>query len=195
MPKGSPVFKLARLLPRALPFLVVVAMVPAPVPAAAWAPPPTLDKESLNSGSATVTPSCGPIVGTFSFDVPTGTAGGGSYSGSFSESGSVTVSLISVTSFTANFTINATNGDTAVGSKASTPSSTFGLCADGSALNVPSFYSAVITVAASGERWCDQGTSVTTIAGAAFTFMESFTSRVTAPTLMGPTDTCPVPTS
>jgi hypothetical protein len=195
MPKGSPVFTIARLLPRALPFLVVVAMMPGPVPAAAWAPPPTLKDESF-SGNVTTTPQCAlDLTGTFGFTVTSGTATG-SYSGSFSESGSVGISMISVTSFTADFTITATNGDTVVGMKASTPPpNTFGTCSDAFALNVPSFYSAVITVAASGERWCDQGTAVTTITGVAFTFTESFTSELTQPTLMTSTSTCPVPTS
>jgi hypothetical protein len=189
------VFTPARFLPRALPFLVVVAMLPAPVPAAAWAAPPTLNNESFVGGANLNTSGCALLGGgTFGFSA-SGSATGPAYPGPFSESGSVTVTGISVTGFTASFSISPTgaqSGDTVVGKKMwAPPAGLLGVCLDGLALNVHSTYSAVITLP-SGERFCDVGTSLTSLGNPMRgNFTESFTSNLSAPTRMGLTSTCP----
>jgi hypothetical protein len=187
------VFTLARFLPRALPLLVVVAMMPAPVPAAAWAAPPSLNNESFTGGATLDTTGC--VLGsTFTFNV-SGTATG-AYPGPYSENGSVTITGISPTGFTASFTISATSGpqsgDTVVGMKMwAPPAGTVAICVDGLAVSVNSTYSAIITLP-SAERFCDVGTAVTNIGlGLPGTFTESFTSSLVTATRMGPTSTCP----
>lgn len=186
-------FSLARFLSRALPLLVVVAMMPAPVPAAAWAAPPSLNQESF-SGSATIDNSGCLLGNTFTFNV-SGTATG-SYPGPFSENGSVTVTGPFPTDFAASFSISATSGpqsgDTVVGMKVfAPPPGTLAICVDGLALSVNSTYSAIITLP-SAEQFCDVGTAVTNIGlGLPGTFTETFTSSLTTATPMGPTSTCP----
>jgi hypothetical protein len=176
------VFTLARFLPRAVPLLVVVAMMPAPIPAAAWAAPPSLNGEHF-AGSGTITPSCGILVGTFGFNVPSGSATG-SYLGSFSETGSVTITGISVTGFTASFTIKTTsgaqNGDIVVGTKAwAPPPGDFGLCVEGIALHVHSSYRGTITLI-TAEKFCDTGTAVTSFGTNGLgSITEDFTSSKT----------------
>jgi hypothetical protein len=185
------VFKLARFLPRALPLFVVVAMMPAPVPAAAWAAPPSLDGESF-TGSATIDATGCVLGNTFTFDV-SGTATG-AYPGPYNENGSVTVTGPIPTDFTASFTITATSGpqsgDTVVGMKVFAPPTapSIAVCVDGLALNVNSTYSATITLP-SGESFCDTGTAVTNIGVfSPGSFSETFTSTAATPI---PTGGCP----
>jgi hypothetical protein len=193
------VFSLARFLSRALPLLVVVAMMPAPVPAAAWANITPLNGEEF-SGTATPNPSgCDMITGftgTFDFTV-SGTATG-DYPGPFSETGTVTVSSTgSVTGFSASFTINANSGpqmgDTVSGTKIwAAPAGTLGVCSDAIALDVHSTYSAVISLP-TGETFCDTGTALTNFKNPLLTspFIESFSpdSAVANPIPTG--GTCP----
>ena len=186
-------FTLARLLPRALPLLVVVAMMPAPVPAAAWANVPSLNSESFsNSNGATVdTSTCTVFTGTFGFTV-SGTATG-NYPGPFTETGTVTVSLTgSVTGFSASFTINSSAGTVSGMKSWAAPAGTVGVCSDALAVDVHSTYSAVITIS-TGETFCDTGTALTNFNNPAQTspFVESFSpnSAVANPIPTG--GTCP----
>lgn len=188
-------FTLARFLPRALPLLVVVAMMPAPVPAAAWAAPPSLNGESVSGTGTLDTSGCVVFSGPFSFNV-TGGSATGAYTGTFNENGTVTADLAgNATGFTASFSITATSGpqsgDTVAGVKMWAPPPGTALCIEGIALNVNSTYSAIITLP-SLERFCDTGTAVTDIGvGGLGHVSESFTSSATTATRMGPTSTCP----
>jgi hypothetical protein len=198
------VLKLGRFLSRALPLLIVVAMMPPPMPAAAWASLPTLNGEVF-TGSATVTspPCLDPANGTFMFNA-SGTATG-AYPGPFSEMGSVTISptlpLPTVTGFHVDpmhpFTITANSGpqagDTVTGTKDwAPPAGFFGACSlEAIALSINSTYSAIITIPSTGERFCDTGMAITNFGnGAPGEFDETFTSNraVATPT---PTGACP----
>jgi len=188
------VFSLVRRLSRALPLLLVFMFISTPLPAAAWAAPPSLNGESFSGVATLTTTGCGLLGdGTFGFTV-SGSSATGPYPGPFSESGSVTVSGVSVTGFSASFTIapnsGPQSGDTVAGTKVLT-SGLFGLCAEGIALSVNSTYSAIITLP-SAERFCDTGTAVTNIGqGAPGAFTETFSSSATTATRMGPSSTCP----
>lgn len=184
------------LLSRALPLLIAVAMLPQPVPAAAWANLPTLNGESFTGTATFDTSGCTLFTGTFGF-----TASGmatGNYPGPFTETGSVTVSPTgTVTGFSADpFTVAADsgpqNGDTVSGTKAwAPPAGILGACIEGIALSVNSTYSAVITIPSTGERFCDTGTAVTNFGnGAPGEFDETFTSNQTVATPT-PSGTCP----
>jgi hypothetical protein len=196
------VSKLARFLSRALPFLVVVALMPQPMPAAAWANLPTLDGESF-VGSATVTDVTGCTLinnGTFKFTA-SGTATG-NYPGPFSETGSVMVSPTlpqpTVTGFHVDpFTITANSGpqsgDTVSGTKDwAPPAGTFGECSpEAIELSINSTYTAVITIPSTGEHFCDTGKAVTNFGtNGAGSFSETFKSNqaVATPT---PSGACP----
>jgi hypothetical protein len=167
-----------------------------PVPAAAWAAPPSLDGESF-TGLATLNTSGCSIFGggTFGFNV-NGSATG-TYPGPFSENGSVTSSAGTATGFTASFTISATSGaqigDMVVGMKVFAAPAGTGIClpSEGIAANIHSSYSAVVTLI-SGERFCDTGTALTSIGvGLPGTFSESFSSSAASATPMGLFGTCP----
>jgi hypothetical protein len=196
------VSSLARLLSRALPLLLVVAFMSPPVPAAAWAAPPSLDGESFTGTATFDTSGCDSIMG-----VPTGTGTFGfstagtavnAYPGPFDESGSVTIGMGgAVTGFDASFTVTATSGaqsgDTVSGTKTLTPSAlAAGACLEGIGLNIASTYSAMITLP-SGEKFCDTGTAVTNfgIPSAAGNFTETFSSNLTTATPVGLSGTCP----
>jgi hypothetical protein len=188
------VSSLVRRLSRALPLLVVFAFLSPPVPAAAWAAPPSLNGESVSGVATLNTSGCGLLgSGTFGFSI-SGSTATGPYPGPFTESGSVTTSGVSVTGFNASFTMAPTtgpqSGDTVAGTKVLT-SAVFGLCAEGIAVSVNSTYRAIITLP-SGERFCDTGTAVTNIGqGAPGTFSESFSSSATTATPIGTSGTCP----
>jgi hypothetical protein len=192
---GSPMFTLARFLPRALPLLVVVAMMPAPIPAAAWANVPSLSNEALNGSGTLNVSNCGALSGTFGFNVTSGAATG-SYPGTFSENGSVTITGINATGFTANFAITATSGpqsgDTVAGTKTwAAPAGNFALCAEGIALNVHATYRATIT-RPGGERFCDNGTAVSQFGTNGLgSVSETFTSNLAAATPLPLSGTCP----
>lgn len=192
---GHPV-QLCPFFSRALPLLLVVAFMSPPVPAAAWAAPPSLNGESF-TGTATIDASgCLLFTGTFGFSA-SGTASG-AYPGPFSESGTVTISPTgSVTGFNVpSFTVTATSGPQATyiasGTKAwAPPAGLVGVCVDGLALSVNSTYRATITLP-SGEVFCDQGTAVTNIGvSGPGAFSESFSSSLTTATPVGLSGTCP----
>jgi hypothetical protein len=187
----------ARLLSRALPLLLAAAFMSPPVPAAAWAAPPSLDGESFTGTATFDTSGCNILsMGTFGFS--TDGTGVGAYPGPFTESGSVTIGMAgAVTGFDASFSVTATSGpqDTYVasGTKTLTPS-TFagGACLEGIGLNIQSTYSAMITLP-SGEVFCDSGTAVTNfgIPSAAGNFTETFSSTLTTATPADLFGNCP----
>ena len=195
MPREVTVSRLIHRLSRAFAFLLVLAFMSSPMPAAAWAAPPSLNGESF-SGTPTIdNATCTLFTGTFGFTA-SGTASG-AYPGPFSESGTATISSTgAVTGFDATFTITATSGpqsgDKVSGSKTwAPPAGLVGACLDGSALTVNSTYSAIITLP-SGERFCDKGTAVTDINFPLVgTFTESFKSSLTTATPIPTSGTCP----
>jgi hypothetical protein len=193
------VSRLARFLSRALPLLFVVAFMSPPVPAAAWAAPPSLNGETFTGTAAIDRSGCdmmtGFATGTFGF-IASGT-GTGAYPGPFNESGTVTVAPASITGFKVpSFTVTATSGPQtnyiASGSKTLAPSPlVVGACLDGLAFSVNSTYSAMITLP-SGEKFCDTGTAVTNLGvPVPGNFTESFTSSLTTATPIGLSGTCP----
>ena len=188
---------LARLLSRALPLLLVVAFMSPPVPAAAWAAPPSLDGESFTGTATFVTTGC-TMLSTGTFDFSTAGTAVGAYPGPFDESGSVTIGTLgAVTGFDASFSVTAMSGPQnlyiASGTKTLAPSPLgAGACLEGIGLNINSTYSAMITLP-SGEKFCDTGTAVTNfgIPSAAGNFTETFSSNLTTATPVGLSGTCP----
>jgi hypothetical protein len=173
------VSKLARFLSRALPFLVAVALMPQPMPAAAWASTPSLDTESF-SGTATLNAAGCSLVGdgTLGFTV-TGNASG-PYTGTFSETGSITISgpLLSVTDFTASFSLTSPTGDVLPGDghKMGSLTSLFGVCFGETSIGpITSNYSAIITLP-TGEKFCDTGGTAQTTIGLGGSFSETFSN-------------------
>src|SRR3954452_8203473 len=154
------------------------------LPAAASAAS-TLTGETLNGASASGNSSAC-LIPTFSVS---GTATG-PYPGTFTESGS-----FSIVSFTFNATFTTASGTTTItGSKSASPSSPgFGgsmVCSDfgGSANLTEVPYTA--TIHTTSGNFHDEGTSAVNvvITGSAATLTESFTSSLTQPVSVGPTN-------
>jgi hypothetical protein len=184
------VFKLARFLSRALPLLIAVALMPQPVPAAAWASTPSLDGESF-SGTATLNTTSCPTTDTGTLGFTANGSASGPYSGTFTESGTITFSgLVNVTDFNATFTLTSSTGNVLDGRKFGSLTPVFGVCLfETSPPTVTSNYTATITLP-TGEQFCDTGgtaqTTITVSPLGATTFTEQFSNSNTTLTTHPP---------